>query len=60
MDIPDSNSQSSFINAMESEIESGINPRGCVRNTQGVLTVVLVYALFVWEYFLTLYFGIWH
>lgn len=51
---------SSFFNAMESEIETGRNPGGCVRNTQGILTVVLVYALFVWEYFLTLYFGIWH
>jgi hypothetical protein len=45
---------------MESQIETGDNPGGCVRNTQGILTVVLVYVLFVWEYFLTLYFGIWH
>ncbi len=58
--MDENESQSSFFNAMESEIETGRNPGGCVQNTQGILTVVLVYVLFVWEYFLTLYFGIWH
>jgi len=45
---------------MESHIEAGENPGGCVKNTQGVITVVFVYVLFVWEYFITMYFGIWH
>ena len=45
---------------MQSTIEAGKIPGGCVKNTQGIAIVVLVYVLFVWEYFLTIYFGIWH
>jgi hypothetical protein len=56
----DTNSQSSFLQAIESHIETGNNPGGCVKNTQGIIIVVFVYLLFVWDYFMTLYFGIWH
>lgn len=60
MDSQDPHDHGSFLSAIESHVEAGKNPGGCVKNTQGILIVIFVYILFVYEYFMTMYFAIWH
>lgn len=45
---------------MDSDVEQGNLEKGCVNNTNGIVTIVFVYLLFIFEYFMTVYFGIWH
>lgn len=45
---------------MDSDVEQGNLEKGCVSNTNGIVTIVFVYLLFIFEYFMTVYFGIWH
>jgi hypothetical protein len=43
----------------ESKIE-GSSSMFCVNDIQGKLICVVVYTLMVYEYFMTIYFGVWH
>jgi len=60
MDFSQNNEPDSFLEHMDSDVEQGNLEKGCVNNTNGIVTIVFVYLLFIFEYFMTVYFGIWH
>lgn len=48
-----------LLNPTESLVDSGTNDHFFVQNTHGVIIVIFVYILFIFQYVVTVYIGIW-